>query len=543
MINKLKNINLIAILIIFSFLVIQVNSLNTGGTTIDERSLDNGNQVTYEKLKLISEFEIFHKKSINPSLTKISSTETYGQFISFQQFLFSRIFYDTELIEKFFSKNSMPSSFYSKISYLRNLYLNIYVSFLLFLSYLLISKFKTQKFAILFLTLLILIPSFSGHSLFNQKDIMFMFHIFFASFLIVLNINSNSKKAILAMSVASGVVMSLRISAVGFLYLCVLFCLFYEFYLESVDRKLIIRKYINYSIFTLLFYFIFSPASWFNPVGFLQESINQQILLEWNGSTLTNGEFVLSSDMDRFYLLKWYFYKLPIVFHVFLFLGFTNLYFKKLKTDKFYVYSLFFLLSVNLIFIFSKPDVYDGIRQFLFLIPFIVYISTAILDQFKSQSIYVIPIIIVYLIYTQSGLGPYRYVYFNELVDEENITYDCKNIDGCGNWLTDYWGYSARSMAEYINKNNHSNVYVCKTVEIWDPYINENLNPIYTDTSKLVDKEFLVATIYRPRFLDDGCGFYRSNIKYDCKIESKTTTMLRRHEIDLNYLKTCKINS
>ena len=119
MINKLKNINLIAILIIFSFLVIQVNSLNTGGTTIDERSLDNGNQVTYEKLKLISEFEIFHKKSINPSLTKISSTETYGQFISFQQFLFSRIFYDTELIEKFFSKNSMPSSFYSKISYLK----------------------------------------------------------------------------------------------------------------------------------------------------------------------------------------------------------------------------------------------------------------------------------------------------------------------------------------------------------------------------------------------------------------------------------------
>ena len=131
----------------------------------------------------------------------------------------------------------------------------------------------------------------------------------------------------------------------------------------------------------------------------------------------------------------------------------------------------------------------------------------------------------------------------NEFVDEENITYDCQNIDGCGNWLTDYWGYSARSLAEYINKNNYSNVYICKTAGIWDPYINESLKPIYTDTSQLVDKDFLVATIYRPRFQDDGCGFNRSNIKYDCRIEFKTTTMLRQHEIDLNYLKTCKIGS
>ena len=89
MVNKLKNLNLLAFLIIFAFLIIQVNSLNIGGTTIDERSLDNGNQITYEKLKLISEFEIFYNKSINPSLTTISSTETYGQFISFQQFIFS----------------------------------------------------------------------------------------------------------------------------------------------------------------------------------------------------------------------------------------------------------------------------------------------------------------------------------------------------------------------------------------------------------------------------------------------------------------------
>ena len=66
--------------------------------------------------------------------------------------------------------------------------------------------------------------------------------------------------------------------------------------------------------------------------------------------------------------------------------------------------------------------------------------------------------IIIYLIFTQFGLEQYRYVYFNEFVDESNITYDC-NIDGCGNWLTDYWGYSAKSIAEHIN-NSEIKMYI-----------------------------------------------------------------------------------
>ena len=178
----------------------------------------------------------------------------------------------------------------------------------------------------------------------------------------------------------------------------------------------------------------------------------------------------------------------------------------------------------------------------LVLLPFIVYISTCILLEFNKKFKIFIPITILYLVFTQYGLGPYKYVYFNELTNEETITYECQNIDGCGDWLTDYWGFSARSLTDYINRKNIQDVYFCKTTELWDPYVNESLNPIY-DIKYLIPEiplkpEVYVATIYRPRLDDDGCRFMEKNINYDCKIIHKTEVQLRNNNIDLNYLKS-----
>ena len=58
-----------------------------------------------------------------------------------------------------------------------------------------------------------------------------------------------------------------------------------------------------------------------------------------------------------------------------------------------------------------------------------------------------------YLVFTQYGLGQYGYVYFNEFVDINSVAIECENIDGCGSWSSDYWGYSGKELAEYLNKN------------------------------------------------------------------------------------------
>ena len=41
----------------------------------------------------------------------------------------------------------------------------------------------------------------------------------------------------------------------------------------------------------------------------------------------------------------------------------------------------------------------------------------------------------------------------NEFVDINSVAIECENIDGCGSWSSDYWGYSGKELAEYLNKN------------------------------------------------------------------------------------------
>ncbi len=540
--NKQK-INLITYLLIILFFVFQSSFILEGGTTIDERSIDNSNQITLDKLRMLTNFEVFKDGDINPVLKNIYKVETYGQFISFQQFLFSRIFVNSELINSYFNEKDLFLSFYSKVNLLRNLYLNIYVSLLLFIIYKVLVKLKSQKFGLIFLIFLILIPSFNGHSQFNQKDIGFMLHIFLASIYIIKLIDSKNKKHILLSALLSGLAVSLRLSGFVILLLPIVYSFLIENNREQLGLNSLVKKYIEYIFYIFIFYIIFSPSSWFNILGFLETSINQQILIQWNGSTLTDGDFILSSNMDKLYLIKWLFYKLPINFHIILILSVFSFKIKNFKKDVFLTFSVIFFLVVNAGFIILTPAAYDGLRQFLFLIPFIVYITTSFLVELGQKLNFVLPVIIIYLIFTQFGLEQYRYVYFNEFVDESNITYDCNNIDGCGNWLTDYWGYSAKSIAEHINNSEIKNVYVCKSREVWDPYLDEGLNPNYTDTNKISNNSFHLVTIFRPRFQDDGCGFYNADLIYNCKIKKKFVTNLRGNELDLGYLKSCTIEN
>ena len=540
--NKQK-INLITYLLIFIFFLFQCSFILEGGTTIDERSLDNSNQITLEKLRILTNFELFKDGYINPALKDIYRGETYGQFISFQQFVFSRIFVNTNFVNSFFDENDLFLSFYSKVNLLRNLYLNIYVSLLLFIIHRVLTKIKGQKFGLIFITLLILIPSFNGHSQFNQKDIGFMLHIFLASIFIIKLIGSKSKKQILVAALLSGLAVSLRLS--GFVIL--LIPILYSFLIEKIRNQLglnnLIKKYGELIFYIFIFYIVFSPSGWFNIIGFLETSINQQILIQWNGSTLTDGEFILSSDIDKLYLFKWLFYKLPINFHIILILSIFSFKIKNFEKDVFLTFSIIFFLVVNAGFIILTPAAYDDLRQFLFLIPFIVYIATSFLVGLEKKLNFALPVIIIYLLFTQFGLQQYRYVYFNEFVNESNITFDCNNIDGCGNWLTDYWGYSAKSIGAHINNSELENVYICKSREIWDPYLNEGLNPNYTDVSKLTNNNFHLVTIFRPRFQDDGCGFYIADLIYNCSVEKKFITNLRGNEVDLGYLKNCTIEN
>jgi len=538
---KPRRIDFIALFYVLTYFYSQFNLLKHGGTTIDERSLDSGNAITFNKLQTILDLKIIQNGEINSVLKSVDKMETYGQFVSLQQFIFSRKLYGSNLLNNYFIENDLFVSFYSKISFLRYVYLNIYICIFLVIFYFIISKYKDKKFGLLFIVMLSLIPSFNGHGLFNQKDITFLIHVFLACYLIVQNKFFMNHKIFYLTTILSGLAMSLRISAIAFINLAVIFSIIYIIKSKIIKLPEALGYFLRFTVLTLFFYYLFSPGAWFAPVDFLTESIRQQVFLDWNGSTLTNGKFILSADMNRFYLLTWFFYKLPVIYVILLLISLLGIYFKRLNEDIFFVFSIFFIIIVNAAFLLIKPEVYDGIRQFLFLLPFVAYITSTYLVFFQKKVYLVIPVAIIYLFSTQFSLGPYKYVYLNEFVVEDKITFECNNVDGCGDWLTDYWGFSAKNLADNINKNKFEDVYICKPFSIWDPYLDESLNPIFNDPSKIKNESFLLATIYRPRYMNDGCNFYKNNISYDCKLIDKTEIKLRNNNIDLNYLKECTL--
>ena len=237
--------------------------------------------------------------------------------------------------------------------------------------------------------------------------------------------------------------------------------------------------------------------------------------------------------------------------------------------DDFAKKCFFLIISVNILFIIFKPTAYDGIRQYLFLILPIVYISLeSILSIQNKKRIFnfVIVINLIYLLITQISLGPYKYTYFNEFVNEDNISKSCENIDGCGDWATDYWGFSGKEIANYINNNlNEGFLLICRPdISVRSYLDDEKTNFVYnnlkdkidtrklnyttSDTTVLRDleiKSFYMVTFHRPRINENSC-LIDPNIEpifksMKCEDIFINSTNLRNKEINLSYLKYCNL--
>ena len=186
---------------------------------------------------------------------------------------------------------------------------------------------------------------------------------------------------------------------------------------------------------------------------------------------------------------------------------------------------------------------YDGIRQYLFLIPFFVFILVECLYLFnldKYISLGVFSVIVLYLFTTQNGLGPYKYIYFNELTDSQNITLDCNEVGGCGDWQTDYWGYSGKELIENINDEFEGNLFICSPIHVFSTYIDsKKINII--DSLENYNGEFYLVYLHRPMLINDTCGFKKRGINVICEDFIVQKTKLRSVSINLSYIDKCII--
>tara|TARA_B100000965_G_scaffold282202_1_gene240045 strand:- start:31544 stop:33259 length:1716 start_codon:yes stop_codon:yes gene_type:complete len=551
--NKFSNFAIIGVLTLF--LLIQIRFIYIGGTTYDADGLRFGSSIILEKVQRIISFNTDFND------LPFTNVEYYGMFVILPAYIFSHFFSS-------FINNPLDFGYYNidgVIYLLMNLYLVVYVTVCLFFISKKLQKLINFKTATLFLLLIILTPSFSGHSLFNHKDIpyslqLFLFAVYFVDYIKNSYEDKIEKNSIYKLGILLGLTLGVRVNAIFFVSLLILIGIIYLI----INKKLLIRQLafdlLKIYLVGFILLYIISPSAWVNPGSWLVSAIQQQFLHNWSGSTLTNGEFVIALDMEWDYLIKWFFYKLPIIFHISIFL-YIYLKYKDIKLDIITEFSAVFILSVFFVFALIKPAVYDGLRQFLFLIPFFAIFSTDVYLKFIEtngiKGSYLIAPIFFYLIFTQYGLGSYRYVYFNEFVNLNNVSVECNNIDGCGTWPTDYWGYSGKEIAEYINKNilngeipeksnfawngNYTSLLICRPHIATSTYLDKGLNINKLNTGDYSRREFFTVTFHRPRFNDDSCKLLVNNIDYSCRPIYKLKKNLRFTEIDLAYINECKI--
>ena len=545
--------SILIFIILSSFFIVQFNYINTAGTTYDADGLRFGSNIIIEKIKRISSF------NFDFSNLPFSDVEYYGMLVILPAYIFSQFF-------KRFVSNPNDLGFESidgVIYYLMNFYLIVYVVVCL---YFISKKIRDidLRTSLIFIIILIMTPSFSGHSLFNMKDIpyalqFFLFSVYFSEY-IQNHLNNNSKNMNFKLGILMGLLLAVRLNGIFFAFLIIL--------IGAI--MLIINKNFNFNKFftdmtvvTLIGFgllYLLTPSSWVSPIDWIQNAIYQQFFLEWSGSTLTNGEFIIATEMKWYYLFIWFFVKLPIFFHLSVLL-YLYVKLKKIKLNILSDISVIFIVSVFLIFAIFKPSVYDGIRQFLFLIPFFVLFATdTFIKYFKHKNInlyvFLIPTIL-YFSFTQFGLGAYKYVYFNEFVDIEKVSIECNNVDGCGNWPTDYWGFSGREVATYLNNNlmegdipnkaefawrdNSTSLLVCRPNITVDTYLDKNINYNKLTLGDFSRSEIITTTFHRPRYEDDSCKLLINEIDYSCSTIYSFSKNIRFSTIKLAHIKECKI--
>lgn len=534
------------ILYLLLFFINQVRLILRGGTTWDDLKLLETTP------RIIEKFFLFFIDSTNPFLSEFSSNfEFYGFLVLVPAYLFSNSVVTLKVFDFIFN-DLFSYNLYRADEieyYLRHIFLNIYLVVTLIFSYYLYGKISGKQKAFQFILILTLIPSFNGQALFNLKDIPYMMQTVIAilyALMLFKNFDRVTKKSELILGILFGLLLLVRLNGVVFIFITAFFSIF----IIDLKKYKIIRFlffWIRVFLTSVVTLFLGTPSLWQKPKLWLTESIKTQFNIYWDSYVLTNGSFSFAMEIDPFYLIKWFYYKLPLIFHLFTLVFIYLLIKKKIYRDSrknlLLSFSIYLILFINIGFMVTTPVAYDGIRQYLFLLPFlaIFFVETLNILRFKEiQKEVFFACSVLYLIFTQFGLEQYKYIYFNEIVDEFEITIDCEKVGGCGNWQTDYWGFSGKSLIENVNSMEIKNeLYLCTPEHVFSTYLESEISKNISALSP-TNEEFYIAYLHRPMLINDTCGLNKSNIKLSCESFLTESTKLRSVSVDLSYIDKCK---
>jgi len=395
-----------------------------------------------------------------------------------------------------------PSQFQIEAGHIINLFFSLSVIFG-------IGKFSKELFnkkvGKLCFLILFFYPIFFGHMAMNNKDMILALSHVWITYLIfryfkIQNIKETTNKYIIYIGVLAAVGSGIQLVFLGSLIPIFIFTLAEIFFFKKFINKNFSKKKLFYDLIKcfIIFYSLL-VLFWIDvhsnililPFNLILEVFSTNYLTGWPHN-LVSGNYYLSREVPKSYLLINLFYKSPeyllITYLFFIILLFSS---KKffLEKFKFFNYKLslliLFLFFPNLIsFIIPYPQ-YDGMRLFLWTVPYYCLIPGLtiyyLIENFhfikpKLASLF-LSLFIIYFLFNFFTLTPYQYTYLNVL--NGNVENRYKKFEN------DYWGSSIKELIKNADFKND------RVIKIAVCGVPKNISKKYLKRKEYLNFEFV----------------------------------------------------
>ncbi len=346
---------------------------------------------------------------------------------------------------------------------------------------------------------LFFIPFFFGHFAINNKDTIITFaHVWIVYYLIKYTVkNFNFKKRFLIVfkiSTLSALGTGIQLLFMGSLIPIIMIFFINLFFFSRKKLKDALIDILIYLIFFYLILILFWVDTHGNiftyPFKFFLKTLSLNVGWPFN---LINGSYIFSNEIPKNYLLTNYLYKLPefLIFLYIISIPIMIFKFSYLK-EKFSNFKVKILLIItllifpNLILFFISYPIYDGLRLFLWVTPYLVIIPAitfVVIFNNKSLIFNILKLTLFFLLSYHLvnfiKITPYHYTFLNFLSGEKDSRY--KKFEN------DYWSVSLKELILNSNlQGKKINFYSCGiNPSVVKNYMKQKYKNVeYTDIKK-----------------------------------------------------------
>ena len=318
-------------------------------------------------------------------------------------------------------------------------------------------------------------PIFFGHMAMNPKDTIIAFANVWSTYIFLRYLQNQNQKEkcnryILLAGLTVGLGTGMRIPFIITLIPLFFFALIDIFFLKKIiNPKFSFKRFVIHLFIVLLIAYLITISFWPHAhkniitepfkLALLLKDLSIAFGLTWG---LLNGHFFYTSQPPNLYIIINFFYKSPefilLCYAIFVYFIIANKKFFLSQFDFFWakiLLILFIFLLPTIFLIFSPYRVYDGLRLFLYLIPYfniipglaIYYLIYNFNSLMPKLLLGVIGSLFAYYLFIFVLLTPYQYTYLNLFIG--NFSNAHKKFEN------DYWAISIKELVKKIPKETN----------------------------------------------------------------------------------------